>query len=266
MAREMNCAAEQVFVIEIGNTRTTMAVVAGEECSCVRQWQTSELGSAASARAALDEFLARATGVPAAVLCSVVPLHAGLFLPLLAARFNGEVTEVKGSMPLPFTLTYDSPASIGEDRVALMAFAAARFPGKPVIAIDIGTAITFDVLDASRCYLGGLILPGIDLMSASLCERTAKLPGVVVREGSGLLGKSTEECIRCGIYWGAVKQLDGILAELLHHPGLHDAGSGTAVLLTGGNSALLGPALSIPAVIDPYAVLKGAALLSGARS
>lgn len=265
MDREMNSSVQQVLVIEIGNTRTTMAIVTGERCHPVRQWQTVVLGTEAAARAALEEFLAHAPAVQAAVLCSVVPLHAGLFLPLLGARFQGRVAEVTGSMPLPFRLTYNSPESIGADRVALMAFAAERFPGKSVIAVDIGTAITFDVLDAARRYLGGMILPGIDLMSASLGERTARLPRVEVRDGATLLGTSTEACIRSGIYWGSVKQVEGILAELLQLPGFEGDGDSPAVLLTGGNSALLGAALSIPAVIDPHAVLKGAALLSDVR-
>lgn len=265
MDREMNCTPEPVFVIEIGNTRTTMAVVQGEICSLVRQWQTRALGEVASAQGALDEFLALAPPVHAAVLCSVVPLHSGILLPLLAARFHKDVIEIKGGMPLPFTLSYDAPDSIGADRVALMAYAAARFPGQSVIGVDIGTAITFDVLDVARRYLGGMILPGIDMMSASLGERTARLPRVEVREGTTLLGTSTEACIRSGIFWGGVKQVEGILAELLQFPGFEGDGDSPAVLLTGGNSALLGAALSVPVVIDPHAVLKGAALLSGIR-
>ncbi|NTW75267.1 MAG: type III pantothenate kinase, partial [Chlorobiaceae bacterium] len=104
---------------------------------------------------------------------------------------------------------------------------------------------------------GGFIMPGLDLMARSLHERTAQLPLVAIAPPGELLGRSTAECIRNGIFWGCVSQIDGLTARIMRT--LFDRGEeAPAVLVTGGNAPLFAPLLQVETLLVEHAVARGA--------
>lgn len=249
------------LVIDIGNTTTTLAVFTGDSEPSVESMPSALFGET-DAMVGLFTSLAHRHGAPESVaVCSVVPALATTCSFLIGSLFSVAAVTIAASLRLPFRLDYATPHTFGADRIALCAWGCHLFENKPVIAVDIGTAITFDVLDASGAYRGGLIMPGIDMMAGALHSRTAQLPQVRIDRPGSLLGRSTEECIRSGIFWGAVRQIAGLIdaigAELVSETGQ----PAPEVLLTGGNSRLIASELGEVSVIDELAVLRGADLL-----
>lgn len=249
------------LVVDIGNTTTTLAVFSGASEPIVESVPSALFGEP-KAIADMFALLALRHGAPqVAAVCSVVPDAAAACSAQLEASFAVAVITISSTLRLPFRLDYATPHTFGADRIALCAWSCHLFEEKPVIAVDIGTAITFDVLDAEGNYRGGLIMPGIDMMAGALNARTAQLPLVGIDRPEGLLGRSTDECIKNGIFWGAVSQIEGLIeaisAELLDE----SDDSPVEVVATGGNSPILVPEIASITHLDELAVLRGSELL-----
>ncbi len=247
-----------VLVVEAGNTTTTFAVFLDGLVADTVTITTDSLFAPDQLQELLHPFVAAYPGMRDAVLCSVVPGVSAVVSASLAHLLSGTVMQVSSRLNLPFLLQYDSPESFGADRIALCAAGKELFPERAVIALDIGTAITFDVLDGCGSYLGGFIMPGLDLMARSLHERTAQLPLVAIAPPvGGLLGRSTAECIRNGIFWGCVAQIDGLTARIMRT--LLDQGqSAPAVMATGGNAPSVVRHLKVEPLLVEHAVARGA--------
>ena len=249
------------LVVDIGNTTTTLALFVRDEEPHIESVPTVRFADSNAMREVLaDLFLNH--GLPQAIaICSVVPAAAAAGSALLESLFSVPVLTIGSTLRLPFHFDYDNRNSFGADRLALCAWSRHLFGESSVIAVDIGTAITFDVLDASGEYRGGLIMPGLDMMSGALHSRTAQLPQVRIEKPASLLGRSTGECIRSGIFWGVVSQIRG-LVEAIRGDLVRDSGEAPVeVIVTGGNSPLIAPELGEVSVIDELAVLRGSDLL-----
>ncbi len=158
-------------------------------------------------------------------------------------------------------LHYNSPDTFGPDRIAFCALSQSLFPEHAVIALDIGTAITVDVLDSSRNYLGGLIMPGLYLMASALHEHTARLPLVTLDRQETLLGYSTVECIRNGIILGCVSSMEGAITKITSWLRKEYNEHDIKVIATGGSAPLVASMLDCAPVVEELAVVKGTRLL-----
>jgi type III pantothenate kinase len=150
------------------------------------------------------------------------------------------------------TNAYQVPERLGADRWANLIAAHAYYPG-PAVIIDCGTAITIDALDAAGRHLGGLIVPGMDLMSAALVGSAAGIeltdPG---SQSVSLLGSSTESAVAGGVLYTAVALVDRVCQDLRA-----ELGRTTSMLLTGGDAGRLLPLLDTRPRHDANLVLKG---------
>ena len=161
------------------------------------------------------------------------------------------IVELTSSTPMPLTIAYRTPGTLGADRVAA-ALGAHHLTGgsRPLLVSDIGTAVTYDYVDG-LCYVGGNIAPGIDLRLRALAAFTDALPAVSVQGGDlPLWGGTTAEAMRSG----AVR---GIAAELAYYHAA--AGEGALAVLTGGSAELLvnENILTFDYIHDHYLVHKG---------
>jgi type III pantothenate kinase len=129
-------------------------------------------------------------------------------------------------------IRYRSPGKLGADRL-ISAYAAYHLYGGPALVVDIGTAITWDAVDAQGRFLGGAIAPGPGTMAWSLKKHTATLPLVKLKKPPRPIGRDTEECIRSGLYWGTV----GMIKELIGRIS-RDAELNLRVIFTGGLGSL----------------------------
>lgn len=132
--------------------------------------------------------------------------------------------------PLPVTINYETPATLGKDRVAAVVGGVYLQPGCNLLIIDAGTAITYELVDANGIFLGGNISPGMTTRFKALNTFTEKLPLLTETEDIPLMGNSTGSAIRAGVVNGIVFEMDGYIDRLRQkHPDLF-------VFLTGGHS------------------------------
>lgn len=150
------------------------------------------------------------------------------------------------------THAYSNPSRLGADRWSGLIAVNAKY-SLPAIIVDCGTAITVDALDADSRHVGGLIIPGIELMKGSL-SRTA--PGIELGDDDtpqqSLLARSTEAAVSGGVIYAAVSLIDRVLFDLKN-----ELGKKSTTVLTGGDAQKLLPLLSGDVIHDPDLVLKG---------
>ncbi len=184
-----------------------------------------------------------------AVVCSVVPqatpaVHAGIDRPTL--QVNHRIT-------LGVKIDFPSPRSIGADRLANAAGVAALY-GAPAVVIDFGTAVTFDIVSKERAYIGGVIAPGLEVMTSYLYERTALLPRINLSEPREVVGRST----RAAMISGAVYGYRGLVREILGALKREVAPRGNLrVLATGGYARLIASRMPEIDTVDPDLTLHG---------
>jgi type III pantothenate kinase len=111
-------------------------------------------------------------------------------------------------------IRYRNPAEVGPDRIANAIAAVHLHPNRNVIVIDFGTATTINVVNSSREYLGGVILPGLRIAMEALEKNTARLPTVEIVPPHEVLGRSTIESIQSGLYFGTREMVGGLIREL----------------------------------------------------
>jgi type III pantothenate kinase len=102
---------------------------------------------------------------------------------------------------------------LGADRIAAVVGALSRYD-RDVIVIDAGTAITIDVATRGWLHLGGIICPGMNVLSEQMYRQTAKLPRVRIRKPKNLIGRSTEECLQSGIFSGTMAMVSGLVRDI----------------------------------------------------
>jgi type III pantothenate kinase len=148
---------------------------------------------------------------------------------LIATHFE-QTFEITPMISLPFQMAYQSPQTLGIDRLCNVAALSAEHHGKARLAIDLGTCIKFDFLDAQNNYLGGSISPGLQMRASAMAHFTAKLPEVEGKRTLQLIGTNTQESLEIGTYLGWQKEIEGLIsAYQAKYPAL-------VVLLTGGDA------------------------------
>jgi len=164
----------------------------------------------------------------------------------------------QGDAEWPIALDVDEPQSVGADRVLNSIAAHAKHPGD-LIVIDFGTATTFDVVDFSGAYKGGIIAPGINLSLDALVSAAAKLPRVAISapEDESVVGRTTETQMLIGVYWGYVAMIEGLVARLKA-----EIGRPVRVVTTGGLAVLFDKNTNVFDVIEPDLTIQGLALLA----
>jgi type III pantothenate kinase len=163
----------------------------------------------------------------------------------------GRVLVLGKDVCAPIRNLYEKPREVGQDRL-VNAVAAKTLYGYPAIVIDFGTAITFDCISNKGAYLGGLILPGIDISFEGLFEKTALLPKVTISPTKHIIGKTTTESMRSGILHGYGSMCDGLISRLRNVLGRR-----ARIVTTGGNCRLVKKYTRSIGIIDEQLTLKG---------
>lgn len=232
------------LLIDNSNTRTKFAL--GDEKSLL-VWR-GVLPTAELSPETLVPLLERVR-FSATLIGSVVPEKADVLSQFLKTR--GPVHLLGPSSPLGIGIDYPLPGQIGADRLA-NAVGVLHRHGAPAIVIDFGTAVTFDVINDTPAYCGGVIAPGLGAMSGYLTRRTALLPEFDLAEPPTAIGKSTIHAMQAGAvfgYRGLVKEiLTRLRAELPGNP---------RIIATGGDAALIARGVPEIEAVDPEITLDG---------
>lgn len=236
-----------LLVIDVGNTSVSVGRFSAGEVSGVFRLPTRF-----DAPPALP-----GEGIAGVAIASVVPEANAPWRAAVVAAGLPEPLFVRHDLDLGVGIDYPAPETIGADRLANAA-AAARLAGCPSVVCDFGTALTFDVLDAERGYVGGVICPGLPLMFDYLAEKTALLPHVEPTWNVAAYGRSTEEAMQVGAragYRGMVREVLAGIRRELNAPDL-------PLLCTGGYAGKIFEAWDVPALVDPLLTLRGIGLIA----
>jgi type III pantothenate kinase len=122
-------------------------------------------------------------------------------------------TEVSSKTKVSFNNKYETPHTLGVDRIALVVAAKKEFPNKNVLVIDAGTCLTFDFINKDSIYFGGAISPGIKMRYASLHQLTAKLPLLEAKVPLEFIGNSTNESMHVGVVNGLLDEIEGVISR-----------------------------------------------------
>lgn len=212
--------------IDQGNTLIKLTLLEGGRSLEVCRYSPDELEPIFST---LDRW-----GADCGAFCSVGRLDPRMVESLRIA-LGGKLLVLSRSTALPLEIDYATPSTLGLDRIALAAGAAALYPGESVAVVDAGTAVTLDVVDGRPAFRGGRITAGLRLRFEALHSHTAALPLVDAYGDTPVAGLSTETAIRSGVVLGLADEI----TETFRRYG--DAYGCGRLLLTGGDAALLAP-------------------------
>jgi len=233
-----------LLAVDVGNTNIVMGIydlAQGHRAPLTASWRM-----ATSRERTIDEYglaslgLLALRGITASdisqvVISSVVPPLHPVLDGWLRTSFQVEPLWIEPGIKTGLKVLLDNPLELGADRI-VNAVAGLELYGAPLIAVDFGTATTFDIVNERKEYLGGIICPGLNLSAEALFQRASRLPRVEITEPERLVGKSTVQAMQSGLYYGYVGLVDGILARLL---GVHP---GSRVVATGGLAKVIAPA------------------------
>lgn len=224
-----------LLTIDIGNTNITAGIFSGAKLIGKEKLPTYSYSSYIKRfKALIKSSGLKVSDIKDAIVSSVVPLA--------LARIVAELHKMSAEMDIkivgrdtkaPIRNMYRIKSEVGQDRL-VNAFAAKVLYGAPAVIIDFGTAITFDIVSRRGEYLGGLILPGIELSLSSLYKNTALLPRVELESAPSIIGKDTVDSMRGGILFGFGAMCDGLVGQYRKM-----LGGNTKIIATGGNSRLM---------------------------
>ncbi|MGD1087821.1 MAG: type III pantothenate kinase [Verrucomicrobiota bacterium] len=243
-----------ILLFDIGNTHAHIGLANRKRVVKHTNIPTREWFGG-NARARITKF-AGAIKIEGAVLCSVVPRATPQVRKTVRAVWKLDPLELTPKTLRGVGIDYPKPNSIGPDRLA-NAIAAKFYFGAPVVVVDFGTAVTFDVVNAHGNYAGGIIAPGLAAMTEYLHEKTALLPKIKIREIKSAIGKSTEQAMLIGAVHGYRGLVRGLVAELKRELKTKKL----SVVATGGYAHLIAAKLPEITAVKPQLTLEGLQLV-----
>ncbi|MFQ5701215.1 MAG: type III pantothenate kinase [Acidobacteriota bacterium] len=253
-----------LLVIDVGNTNTVLGLYEGETLRAHWRLATYQDRTPDEWSITIDGLLQMKNiagdSVDAAIMASVVPPLTGVLAQMIEQRFGIKPLQVGPGIKTGIKILYDNPLEVGADRIVNSVAAYARVAGAAII-VDFGTATTFDALSSHAEYLGGIIVPGLQIAADGLSARAAKLPRVEVRKPPRLIGRNTIHSIQSGLYYGYTTMINGLLARLRA-----EMKDNPKVLVTGGLNAQLIAELEGVDLIEPNLTLDGLRIIYGKNS
>lgn len=252
-----------LLAVDVGNTNVVLGIYdlsQKPDSPLVCSWRL-----ATSRERTVDEYglsalaLMRHRGIETsqikhvAISCVVPPLHPVL-MSLSRVYFGVEAFYVEPGVKTGVKVLIDNPAELGADRL-VNAVAGIEKYGVPLIVVDFGTATTFDVVNAKKEYLGGLITPGVKISAEALFQRASRLPRVEIAEPERLVGRNTVQAMQSGIFYGYIGMVDGILQRLLQECPT------ASVVATGGLGRVMAPHIPRIQHVAPDLTLDGLRIL-----
>lgn len=192
--------------MDFGNTLTKVAVFCGDDL--MEQFSTDGLKT--NQLAALREKY----DINQAIYATVVDVESDIN-DFLEHHFN--TIKLDHNTPVPLKNCYETPETLGSDRLAMVAAAHHLYPGQNCLVVGAGTCITYDFIDARGHYLGGAISPGIMMRTKALHTFTSKLPLVSIEKNAALTGTTTAGSICSGVLNGSISEVEGIINRYRDH-------------------------------------------------
>lgn len=220
-----------LLVVDVGNTNITVGLFNEDKLVETYRLESHEYNTDFDFESEIRKIVS-GKNIEGCVICSVVDE--------LTFNVKQSCNRVLGVSSLLLThdsdhgigLNVDKPHTVGADRLA-NAIASLRYT-LPVIVVDVGTAITFDIVDKNKNFLGGVIMPGINLGIKALADGTSKLTEIKPEESPIAIGNTTETCILSGVVRGTACAVEGLLSQCEA-----ELGEKATIIMTGGQAELI---------------------------
>lgn len=244
-----------ILALDVGNTHIVLGCVENGTISHVARMSTQESRTENEYAVAISQILAlegvSRTNFEGAVLSSVVPQVTEVLSQAVKLLTGCEVLTVGSGIKTGLNIRIDNPAQLGPDLV-VGAVAALELHKPPLILIDMGTATTFSVIDASGAFLGGAIVPGVGLSLDALVAGTSLLQKIPFEVPHRCIGSNTIDSMKSGVVLGTVSMLDGMIERIEA-----ELGAPATVIATGGLAARIIPHCKHKILYDGDLLLKG---------
>jgi type III pantothenate kinase len=248
-----------LLVLEVGNTNTKIGIYDGDRLRV--SWRlTSRREQTADEYGLFIETLLRTRGIePAAIhgvaISNVVPPVQQTLEWMCEKYFAVSPYTVEPGVNTPMPMQVDNPREVGADRIT-KSVAAATLYGPPLIVVDLGTATTFDCVNADGAFIGGAIAPGISTATEALIARAARLYRVEFVRPKEAIGRNTVTNIQSGVVYGYAGLVDGLVARMKA-----ELAGQVKVIGTGGHAALIADAARSIELVNEDLGLEGLRLL-----
>ncbi|MFH1269977.1 MAG: type III pantothenate kinase [Candidatus Omnitrophota bacterium] len=239
-----------LLAVDIGNTNINLGLFKGERIIKRFIIPTKTKGYKSRLQKIINRY--KATD---AIVCSVVPTAGRIIEKDLKGLMARQPYIIGKGIKVPIKNRYRKPGQVGQDRL-VNAYAGVSLYGAPLIMVDFGTAVTFDVISGRKEYLGGMIIPGLGISLEALNERTALLPKIKLEEPREFLGRDTKNSMLSGIVYGFAALTDDLVTRIRQK-----IGKGAKAIGTGGNIGLIAKYCRKLDRIDKDLTLKGLSLI-----
>ena len=244
-----------LLVIDVGNSNTVLGLYEGEELRGHWRVVTTNYRTADELRILYAMLLSNAgfdsASVNGCCISSVVPQLNHALMQVGEDAFGVTPLMVGPGVKTGLRLQCENPKEVGADRIVNAVGALEEHEG-PLIIIDFGTATTFDAVTANADWLGGVIVPGVQLSADALFERCAKLPRVEISTPPSVIGRDTTTNIRAGLTYGYAELVDGLIRRISK-----EMDAKPMVVATGGFAELAAEVGEGIDTVDPLLTLKG---------
>ena len=248
-----------ILVVDVGNTNTVLGVYDGDQL--IANWRLES-----KKQRTADEYMLFVRSLMVAsdlepdrfggsILSSVVPPLTSTFVELVRKLFSVEPLVVGPGLKTGMPILYDNPKEVGADRIVNAVAAYEQFR-QGLIAVDFGTATTFDVISPRGEYLGGAIAPGLGIAHDALFYRASKLPRVELTAPARAIGKNTVESMQSGLFFGFVALVDGMVRRISGELDFE-----VKVIATGGIARSIAAATETIEQVDEHLTLRGLKIL-----
>jgi len=238
-----------LLAIDIGNSTAKFGVFENEKIITRFQISTPRNQSANEIFYLIREEII--SPLSAIFISSVVPETNDAFQKLAEKHFGINPVFVEYTFDFNLKIKYNPPSALGIDRL-IVAFATVEKYGKPCIVCDFGTATTIDAVNSESEFLGGIIAPGMHILTDVLFQKTSKLPKVEIKKPKSVFGNSTAESINAGIYFGYIGLVDEIVRRMIN-----ESGEKPRIIATGGFANLIAEGSETIETIDENLMLEG---------
>ncbi len=244
-----------ILTIDIGNTNMVVGLFDGLTLLRKKSFRTDNLFDKGSVLKSLKGF--RSGCVDGAIISSVVPALTRVVADAVSKIYGITPLKVTRRMSTGLRIKIDKPSELGADRIVNAAYGFHVYGG-PLLLIDFGTATTLCAVTACAEYIGGAILPGIELAADALARKAARLKRISVEGPLPGIGKNTADSMRLGIIEGHAGAVLHLAQMILPHLGRKKA----YVVATGGLAGVMAERISIIDIVDPDLTLKGLCYLA----
>lgn len=249
-----------LLTIDVGNTNITAGVFEEEVLRASFRIITKQIRTSDEYGILMMDLLEhngiRAQDVKAVIISSVVPDVMHSLNSAMIKYFCITPLLVEPGIKTGIRIVTGNPGQIGADRI-VDAVGALELYGGPVIAIDFGTATTYDLIDQDGTFLTGITSPGIRISAKALWEDAAKLPAIEIKKPDTIMARDTIESMQAGLVYGQIGQTEYIIRCLREESGLSDA----KVVATGGLGRLISESTEAIDIYDPTLTLQGMRLI-----